>query len=210
MISIIIVEDHLLVRSGLISVFEQQTDMVVVAEFPDGKEFLQAFDDLPKADIILMDVAMPWVSGLEVLEKLIGQPRVPPIVLLSMYPHRTYAAKAKKLGARGYITKDCSHEELLEAIRTVVRGESYGLKEWNDDRLEWSLEEKASESVIEGLSQREQEVFRALCMGMTVKETAYQLGISVKSVSTYKTRLMEKLKLDSLSDLIRIGMSRNF
>ena len=210
MIAIIIVEDHLLVRSGLFSVFDQQNDMVVAAEFPDGREFLQAFDDLPKADVILMDIAMPWVSGLEVLEKLSGQSGVPPVILLSMYPHRTYAAKAKKLGAKGYITKDCSHEELLAAIHSVVRGGSYGLKDWDEDHTEWSHTKEASESVIEGLSQREQEVFRALCMGLTVKEIAYQMGISVKSVSTYKTRLMEKMKLDSLSDLIRIGMSRNY
>jgi DNA-binding NarL/FixJ family response regulator len=209
MISVIVVEDHLLVRSGLASLFEKIGDFRIVAEYADGREFIQALKDLPQADVILMDIAMPWLSGLEVLEQTKVRPNFPPVVLLTMFPHRTYAEQACRLGAKGYVTKDSSHEELLEAITAVAAGGTYGFSGYGDDYVASSMEMDGAPSLIEGLSAREHEVFRALCAGMTVKETAYALDISVKSVSTYKTRLMEKLGVDSLSELIRIGLTRN-
>lgn len=209
MISVIVVEDHLLVRSGLASLFEKNGDFRIVAEYADGREFIQALTSLPQADVILMDIAMPWLSGLEVLEQLKAQANFPPVVLVTMFPHRTYAEQALHLGARGYVTKDSSQEELLAAIATVAAGGTYGFNGYGNDSLSSSMDMDGAPSLIEGLSSREHEVFRALCAGMTVKETAYALDISVKSVSTYKTRLMEKLGVDSLSELIRIGLTRN-
>jgi DNA-binding NarL/FixJ family response regulator len=209
MISVIVVEDHLLMRSGLASLFEKQGDCKIVAEYADGREFIQALKSLPKADVVLMDIAMPWLSGLEVLAQIKDRTDLPPVVLLTMFPRRTYAEQALQLGAKGYVTKDSSHEELLEAITAVVAGGTYGLTGYGDAALASSMEMDGAPSLIEGLSSREHEVFRALCAGMTVKETAFALEISVKSVSTYKTRLMEKLGVDSLSELIRIGLTRN-
>ena len=209
MISVIVVEDHLLVRSGLASLFEKQGDLRIVAEYADGREFIQALKNLPEADVVLMDIAMPWLSGLEVLGQLKDRTDVPPVVLLTMFPHRTYAEQALELGAKGYVTKDSSHEDLLEAITTVAAGGTFGFSGCGNVSIASSIEFDGAPSLIEGLSAREHEVFRALCAGMTVKETAFALEISVKSVSTYKTRLMEKLGVDSLSELIRIGLTRN-
>ena len=203
MIHVIVVEDHSLFRSGLISILEETKEIKVVASYHNGKDFIEAIDNnlLVTADIIFLDISMPWLSGLEVLQMIEKKGYiVPPICMLSMYPEQFYLSQVRELGARGYINKDSDVAQLKEAIETIIQGGS----SFSDE----SQQRKKSNpgGYLENLSAREVEVFKLLTSGMTVKEIAFELHISVKTISTYKSRLMEKLGADSLSELLKLAL----
>ena len=203
MINVIVVEDHALFRTGLIAILEESNEIFVVGEYHDGKKFIEAIElnSLPLADIIFLDISMPWLSGLEVLQAIENKGYiVPPICMLSMYPEQFYLSQVKEHGARGYINKDSNIKELREAIDVIIKGGTAYSDKMNE-RREISLD-----GYLENLSAREIEVFKLLAQGMTVKEIAFELKISVKTISTYKSRLMEKLGADSLSDLLRLAL----
>ncbi|MBN2858915.1 MAG: response regulator transcription factor [Sphaerochaetaceae bacterium] len=199
MVRVIVVEDHLLFRKGLVSILEAQQRMQVVAEYANGQEFLNAVQtgSVEASDLIFLDIAMPWKSGLEVLQEVRERSlNIPPVCVLSMYPDQFYLEQVKALGARGYLTKDSDLSILESAVREIVEGRTFFL----------TKEKSQDTSFLENLSAREIEVFKLLTKGMTIKEIAYELDISVKSVSTYKTRLMEKLSVDSLTDLYKMSL----
>ncbi|MGH0053532.1 MAG: LuxR C-terminal-related transcriptional regulator [Sphaerochaetaceae bacterium] len=199
MIRVILVEDQSLFRKGLISIMEKFDDVQVIAEYADGKEFFLDSKKLSTdmCDLIFLDLSLPWKSGLEILEELKACGRtLPPVCILSMFPPAFYLEKTKELGVRGYLTKDCNPTTLHKAIRTITDGNSYFPE--NEIQAEQPF-------VFSNLSGRETEVFKLLTKGLTIKEIAYELQISVKSVSTYKSRLMEKLGVESLSDLYKMA-----
>ena len=203
MINVIVVEDHALFRTGLIAILEESNEIFVVGEYHDGKNFIHAIEqkNLPQADIVFLDISMPWFSGLEVLQAIENKGYVvPPICMLSMYPEKFYLSQVKNHGARGYINKDSNIKELREAIDVIIKGGTAFSDEMNEKR------EISLSGYLENLSAREIEVFKLLAQGMTVKEIAFELKISVKTISTYKSRLMEKLGADSLSDLLRLAL----
>ncbi len=198
MTRIIIVEDHSLFRKGLKSILENQLGATVVAEYSDGMELLSHLSHMESTtcDLIFLDLAMPWKSGLEILVAIQEQiHRLPPICILSMYPDVFYLEKAKELGAKGYLSKDCTPDILFQAITELTHGETFFLQKTPKER---------NRNFMENLSKREQEVFALLVRGMSMKEIAYELKLSIKSVSTYKSRLMEKLGVDCLSDLYKM------
>lgn len=204
MIRVIVIEDHELFRTGLITLLEASGEITIVAEYSNGKEFLDSLDNytLVESDIIFLDISMPWLSGLEVLQIIEDKGyNTPPICMLSMYPEQFYIEKVKNLGARGYINKDSGIEKLIETIRLIVRG---GSSFSNQQDIKNKGDKPGG--FLENLSSREIEVFKYLTQGMTVKEIAYELDVSIKTISTYKTRLMEKLSVDSLSDLLKIAL----
>ncbi len=204
MTNIIVVEDHSLFRQGLITILEEQHEVEVVAQYQNGKEFIEALEikAIPKADMIFLDISMPWLSGLEVL-KIIERKGyiIPPICMLSMYPEHFYLKQVKELGAKGYLNKDIAIEDLRTAIDSIVTG---GFA-FSDERQSKKNKETPS-GYLENLSSREVEVFKCLTQGMTVKEIAFDLDISVKTISTYKTRLMDKLGAETLSDLLKLAL----
>ncbi len=198
MTRIIIVEDHLLFRKGLISILEDKLGVSVIAEFSDGKEFLEQVDSLDRStcDLIFLDLAMPWKSGIDILQELQDRMiKLPPFCILSMYPDVFYLEQTKALGAKGYLSKDCDPDTLFQAIVEITQGGSFFLQKTT---------KKQQQNLLENLSKRELEVFSLLIRGSSMKEIAYDLHISIKSVSTYKSRLMEKLGADSLSDLLKM------
>ncbi len=200
---VIVVEDHALFRIGLIAVLEQEHEIQVVGEFHNGKDFIEAIEQntIAQADIIFLDISMPYLSGLEVLQIIKHKEYgVPPICILSMYPQQFYLIQAKNLGAKGYINKDSALDEVKKAIYLIVEGKTAFPEEINGTK------NNTSKGYLENLSQREVEVFTLLTQGMTVKEIAFELDVSVKTVSTYKSRLMEKLGADSLSDLYKMAL----
>ncbi len=199
MIRVVVVEDHLLFRKGLISILEAQNEIEVVAEYSNGREFMEHVQrpEIQESHLIFLDISMPWKSGLEVLQELREfNIETPPVCVLSMYPDMFYLEQVKELGAKGYLTKDSDLSILQSAVKEIVQGRTFYL----------ASERKQDSSFLDNLSAREIDVFKLLTKGFTIKEIAYELEVSVKSVSTYKSRLMEKLGVDSLTELYKMSL----
>ena len=186
MINVGIVDDHAIVRSGLRQFLGEHVDLRVVGEAANGRE---AIDLIRNAEVhvLLMDLAMPGQSGLDALAMLRAKAPEMGILILSGYPETHYAISMIRQGASGYLNKECEPSEIVEAIRTIA--------------LAQQLNRKDDAPVHEQLSEREFQVFLKLARGETAGDIAKSLSLSVKTVSTYRTRLMEKMGLASNSDL---------
>jgi two-component system, NarL family, invasion response regulator UvrY len=198
MIRIAIVDDHAMVRAGLRQFFADQTDFSVVAEAASGREALDIVRQ-GEVDVIVMDIAMPDQSGVDALAAIRARAPDLPVLILSAYPEQHYATTLLRQGASGYLNKECDPEEIVAAIRTVCRGRKYitaGVAERLADGLGGG-----ERLPHEQLSERELQVFLRLAKGETVGHIADSMSLSVKTVSTYRKRVMEKVQLTSNSDL---------
>jgi DNA-binding NarL/FixJ family response regulator len=198
MIRIAIVDDHAIVRAGLRQFFADQIDFSVVAEASTGRD---ALDIVRKGgvDVILLDISMPDQSGVDALAAIKARAPDLPVLILSGFPEAHYATTLLRQGASGYLNKDCDPEEIVKAIRTVCRGRKYitaGVAEQLADALGGG-----DKPLHEQLSERELQVFLRLAKGETIGHMAESMSLSVKTVSTYRTRVMEKMQLASNSDL---------
>ena len=199
MIRVLIADDHEIVRDGLKRILGATGDIEVAGEAAGGDEALS----LARAndyDIALIDMSMPGLSGIDLVKRLRAEKPKLKLLVLSMHGEHQYAARALKAGAQGYLTKDAASEQLLGAIRKVAAGGVH-------------ISEAAAASIVsqqraphEALSDREFEVMRLLVEGLGPTEIGERLHLSVKTVSTHKTRLLEKLKLGSTAELVRYAM----
>lgn len=199
MINVGIVDDHAIVRSGLRQFLSEHVDLRVVGEAANGREAIDLIRNA-EVDVLLMDLAMPGQSGLDALAMLRAKAPKMSILILSGYPEEHYAISMIRQGASGYLNKECDPKEIVEAIRTIALGRRYvtpGVAEL----LAQQLNRKDDAPVHEQLSEREFQVFLKLARGETAGDIAKSLSLSVKTVSTYRTRLMEKMGLASNSDL---------
>jgi two-component system, NarL family, invasion response regulator UvrY len=199
MIRIAIVDDHAIVRAGLRQFFADQIDFAVVAEAACGRE---AIDIVRKGDVdvMLLDIAMPDQSGVDALAAIRARAPDLPVLILSGFAEEHYATALLRQGASGYLNKDCDPEEIVRAVRTVARGRRY-ITAGVAERLADGLGTIADLPPHEQLSERELQVFLRLARGETVGHVAEGMSLSVKTVSTYRTRVMEKMQLSSNSDL---------
>ena len=199
MIRIAIVDDHAMVRAGLRQFFADQADFAVVAEAATGRE---ALDILRKSeiDVLVMDIAMPDQSGVDALAAIKARAPDLPVLILSGFPEEHYATTMLRQGASGYLNKECDPEEIVKAIRTVSRGRKY-ITAGVAEQLADGLSGARNKPLHEQLSERELQVFLRLAKGETVGHMAESMSLSVKTVSTYRTRVMEKMRLASNSDL---------
>ena len=196
--NILIADDHAVVREGLKQILTGVSGVTEIDGVADGNELMKKIKE-KDYDIIVLDISMPGKSGLEVLKELkIVKPKLP-VLMLSIYPEGQYAVRVLKAGASGYLTKDTAPEELVTAVEKILSGQKYippSLAEkladfsWGGDKLPH-----------EKLSDREFEVFKMFASGKTVKEIADNMFISVKTVSTYKVRIFEKMNLESRADI---------
>jgi DNA-binding NarL/FixJ family response regulator len=199
MIRIAIVDDHALVRAGLRQFFSDQADFVVAGEAANGREAL----DLVRQgglDVVVLDIAMPGSSGVDTLAAIRTREPALPVLILSGFAEVHYATTLLRMGASGYLNKDCDPEDIVQAIRTVARGRKFitsGVAEQMADALGAPADQPAHAQ----LSERELQVFLRLAQGQTVGQLADSLCLSVKTVSTYRSRIMGKLQLASNSDL---------
>ncbi len=199
MIRIAIVDDHAIVRTGLRQFLSEEIGLQVVAEAANGREAI----DIVRAggvDVMLVDLSMPDQSGVEVLAAIKARAPDLPVLILSGFPEQHYATTMLKQGAAGYLNKDCDPEEIAKAIRTVFRGRKYitsGVAELLADGLAGGGDKQPHEL----LSERELQVFLRLAKGEAIGAMALSMSLSVKTVSTYRTRVMDKMKLESNSDL---------
>ncbi|MCW5634758.1 MAG: response regulator transcription factor [Rubrivivax sp.] len=200
MIRIGIVDDHAIVRSGLRQFLADEVDFRVVAEASNGREALEIVRG-GEVDVLLMDLSMPEQGGVDALAAIKARHPDLPVLILSGFPEAHYATTLLRQGAAGYLNKECEPEEIATAIRTVARGRRYitpAVAELLADGVGGSAGDKPPH---EGLSERELQVFLRLAKGETVGRIAEQMFLSVKTVSTYRTRILQKLKLQSNSDL---------
>ena len=200
MIRVLIADDHSIFRIGLKRTLESAPDMVVAAEAATGEETLvKARESNP--NVVLLDVSMPGRGGVETAQELKRvNPRVR-VLMLTMHPEDQYAVLCLKLGADGYITKDVPPEVLLEAVRKVASGRKY-VSSNLAERLATDLSGTGDRPAHELLSSREFEVMRKIAAGRTTGEIAAELHLSVKTVSTYRSRVLQKMNLKTNADIM--------
>jgi len=200
MIRIAIVDDHAMVRAGLRQFLADQPDLQVVAEAANGR---QALDIVRRGevDVIVMDISMPEHSGVDALTAIKARAPDLPVLILSGFPEEHYATTLLRQGAAGYLNKDCDPEDIIKAIRTVARGRKYITAGVAEQLAEGLGTGGAGGPLHEQLSDRELQVFLRLARGETIGHMAVSMSLSVKTVSTYRTRVMEKMHLESNSDL---------
>lgn len=204
MIRVLVADDHQIVRNGVQRLLGESPDARVVALAANGREVLQTLANTA-VDVLVLDIGMPGIPFLELLRQLREQyPRVR-IVILSAHAEDEYAVRALKGGASGYVTKERSPDDLLDAIRRAYAGGRY-VSPTLAQRLASMVVEEEDRPGHAALSDREYQVLQLLGAGRSAKEIAAQLGLSVKTVSTYRARLLEKLDLKSTADLIRYAI----
>ena len=199
MIKIGIVDDHAIVRTGLKDFFSQHVDLRVVGEAASGREAIDLVRST-EIDVLVMDLSMPGQSGIDAIAMIRAKAPDMGILILSGYPEEHYAMNLIRQGASGYLNKECEPMEIVEAIRTISLGRRY-ITPAVAELLARQLDQKNDAAPHEQLSEREFQVFLKLAAGETAGRIAEHLSLSVKTVSTYRSRLMEKMNLSSNSDL---------
>jgi two-component system, NarL family, invasion response regulator UvrY len=207
MIRILIADDHPLFREGLKHILAGCPDFTVAGEASNGQE---VFEKVWKNeyDMVLLDIAMPGTPGLEVLKRLKNEKPKLPILVLSMYPEEQYAVRVIKAGASGYLTKQSASEELITAIRRISGGRKY-ITSSIAERLADDIEPAAEKPLHDSLSDRELEVFRMIAAGKTTIQMAEGLFLSVKTISTYRSRILEKMQVKTNAELIHYAIKHN-
>ena len=201
MLRILIADDHPLFRRGLKQIITETSDMVVADEAADGREALSKAET-GDYDVLLLDITMPFKNGVDVLSQLKNERPTLPVLMLSMHPEEQYAVRALRAGASGYLTKESAPEELVAAIRKVSTGGKY-VSASLAERLASIVQSDGEALPHETLSHREYQVMCMIASGQTVSEAARELSLSVKTISTYRARILEKLHMKNNAELIR-------
>jgi two-component system, NarL family, response regulator NreC len=207
---IMLADDHHLFRQGVKRILETQEGFEVVAEAGSGLEAIE-LAKLHKPDIAVVDIAMKELNGIEATAQLLRASPETAVLILSMYSDERYVLRAVKAGARGYILKDTVEEGLLEAVRTLSEGKPYfspGIARIFQEAHARQLEEKAVDDRYELLTDRERQLYHMLAEGQSNKEIAARLGLSLHTVETHRTRIMEKLGVHSIAELVLSAVRR--
>jgi len=203
-IRVCVVDDHAVVREGLKRIIGENPGMAVTAEAGDGFEAVKVIHAEP-CDVILLDITMPHQSGLEVLKQIHGESPNLPVLVLSMHSEDQYAVRVLRAGAAGYLTKESAPTKLVQAIRKVVRGGKY-VSTTLAEKLICDLNSDSAKAPHEILSDREYQVLCMIASGKTVTIIAEELGLSVKTISTYRVRVLEKLNMRNNAELTRYAI----
>ena len=207
MIRALIADDHAVVRQGLKQILGDTPEMLVAGEATNGQEVLDKVR-AETGDVVVLDISMPDRSGLDVLKQLRSERPKLPVLVLSMHSEDQYAVRVLKAGASGYLTKDSAPDELVKAIRKVVSGGRY-VSSFLAEKLAFEIGTDSSRLPHETLSDREFQVLRQIAAGKSVTEIAAELYLSVKSVSTYRARLLQKMNLTTNAELIHYAMQNH-
>ncbi len=208
MMKILLADDHAMLRAGLRAILDAQPDMRVVAEAADGREALALAADL-HPDLILLDIAMPGLNGLEALLRLKQVAPRARVIVLSMYATEEYVVRALRNGALGYLLKDSTSTELLNAVRAADRGERYLCPPLTAEVVENYLRRQSpgeENSLLDRLTPREREILQLLAEGHSTQAIANTLRLSPKTVETHRANLMDKLNLYEIASLTRFAI----
>ncbi len=206
MIRILIADDHTIVRHGLKQIVNAEPQMTTVGEAQNGNEVLELARKMA-VDVVVLDISMPGRNGLETLKDLKREHPSIAVIVLSMHPKDQYAVRILKAGAAGYITKEDAPEELVNAIKKAYRGEKYISPEVAELLADY-IERGATGDSHKLLSDREYEVFRMLAQGVSVTQIAENISLSIKTISTYRTRIIEKTGLTTNAEITRYCLER--
>ena len=205
MINVLLADDHSIVREGLRKVLEDSLEIAVIAEAADGEAAVEEAID-KKPDVAVVDISMPGMDGLEVVTRLNSYCPEVPVLILTMHDEEQYVIRAIEAGAMGYVTKQSAPEQLVEAVKKVHAGKRYLTEKASEALALRVIRGNKSRSLIETLSMRELQVLRKLAMGSTNREIATSYNISVKTVDTYRSRILKKLNLRNNAELSRYAI----
>ncbi len=207
MIRIMIADDHPIVRSGLRQILEENPDMKVVAEHSNGADALQWLRS-NKCDVVLLDISMPGKSGIDVLKQIQEEKPKLPVLMISIYPEDQYAVRLIKAGAAGFLTKESAPEVVVEAVRHVSIGKRY-ISTAVAEMLANEFGAQTGKLPHETLSDREYQIFLMFASAKTNAEIADSLALSVKTISTYRSRILEKMHLRNNAELMRYAVEKH-
>jgi len=199
MLRVIIVDDHPIVRQGLKQILSEEPDMTVFGEAQNSQEVLQLISE-QDWDIVVLDITLPGRGGLDVLKEIKHERPKLPVLILSIHPEDQYAVRAFKAGASGYLTKESAPQELVRAIRKILRGGKY-VSSALAEKLAFDLETEEKRPIHETLSDREYQVMLMIASGKSTSAIAEEMALSMKTVSTYRARILEKMKMKTNAEL---------
>jgi DNA-binding NarL/FixJ family response regulator len=205
-ISILLADDHQMMRDGLHLLIDQQDGLEVIAEAANGRQAVKLALKL-KPDIVIMDISMPDLNGIEAIREISKVPGIRSLAL-SMHSDKRYIARALKEGAAGYMLKDCALDELIHAIKVIASNNTYLSPQLTRVIIDDYVNQLSNgdSSGISDLTARERGVLQLLSEGKSTKDAAYVLDVSVKTIETYRNRLMSKLNVQSIAELTKIAI----
>lgn len=204
---VMIVDDHQIVRDGLKAILHNEEGIAVIAEAENGRNALRLIKEL-KPEIVIMDIAMPDMNGIDATRRISAEYPDVKVLMLSMHHDKRMVIEVFNAGAQGYLLKECASEELLRAIRTLLQGETYLSPKISSIVVKDLVKQQQGEipSEICSLSSREREVLQLLAEGKSMKEIAFTMDVSIKTVEAFRKRLMDKLKVNSIAELTKIAI----
>ena len=203
MYRVLLVDDHEVVRKGIRAILEDRCSPIVIAEAGTGETALQKLEEV--FDAVILDLSMPGRSGIDLLAEIKHRHAKLPVLILSLHGEEQFAVRALRAGAAGYLTKAAAPDQLVTAFEKIVRGGRY-ISETLAERLAANAGGDTTEAPHDRLSNREFEVMRGIASGESVGEIASRMHLSVKTVSTYRTRLLEKMGMETNSELTRYAL----
>ena len=207
MIKIILVDDHAIVREGICRIIDDTSGITICAEASTGQEALDLIWK-EKYDLVILDISMPGKNGLQTLKEIKKYDAKLPVLMLSMHAEEQYAMRAIKAGASGYLTKESASDQLVSAIRKIYNGRKY-ISQGVAELLVTDIYHDENKQLHEYLSDREFEIFKLIVRGNSAKKIATNLSISDKTVSTYRSRILKKMDMNSTADLIHYAIENN-
>lgn len=203
---VLIADDHQLLRAGLVALLRELPDIDVVGEAGDGDEALRLADEL-RPDVLLLDLVMPGLSGIDVLERLQERAEASPrVIMLTMHSSEEHVLRALRLGASGYMLKDAAPDELWQAVSAVARGEHWLSAAVSRKVISGYVARSGGEETIDALTARQHEVLKMMAEGLSTKEIGAALNLSVKTIETYRAQIMERLDIHDLAGLVRYAI----
>ncbi|MDD2318814.1 MAG: response regulator transcription factor [Geobacteraceae bacterium] len=204
---VMIVDDHQIVRDGLKAILHNEEGIGVVAEADNGRTALRLIHEL-HPEIVIMDISMPDMNGIDATRRITAEHPDIKVLILSMHHEKRLVIEVLNAGAKGYLLKECASDELLRAIRTLLQGETYLSPKISSIVVKDLVKQQKGEtpSEIFSLSSREREVLQLLAEGKSMKEIAFTLDVSIKTVEAFRKRLMDKLKVSSIAELTKIAI----
>ena len=199
MIKVLIADDHGIIRKGIKQILSRTSDIEVSAEASTGQEALEKIWTI-HFDLVILDISLPGRNGLEILKQIKSQKPKLPVLILSMYPEEQYAVRVLRAGASGYLTKESDKNELVEAIRRIAEGKKY-ITPSLAEKLASELEPSNDKALHERLSDREYHILCLIAKGKSSNEIAEELALSIKTVSTHRARVLEKMGMKSNAEL---------